>query len=64
VRLNQFTSIANSIDEEIGDIIGGPALAGHKGECIAANIFDIALIDDDDHVVSLIRYACPILCDH
>ena len=33
----------NSIDKEIGDIIGRPALTGHIGEYIAANIFDIAL---------------------
>ncbi len=33
----------NSVDAEIGAITDRPALAGHLGEWIAAQIFDIAL---------------------
>ncbi|HJQ02228.1 MAG TPA: hypothetical protein VJ851_11545 [Jatrophihabitans sp.] len=33
----------NAIDEQIGAIVGRPALAGHLGEWVAAQIFDIAL---------------------
>ena len=33
----------NAIDEQIGSIIGRPALTGHIGEWIAAQVFDIAL---------------------
>ena len=42
-HLAKLLSNRNSIDKEIGDIIGRPALTGHIGEYIAANVFDIAL---------------------
>ena len=42
-RLASLLSNRNSIDEEIGVIIGRPASTGHIGEYIAAEIFDIKL---------------------
>jgi hypothetical protein len=33
----------NAIDEQIGAIVGRPALAGHLGEWVASQVFDIAL---------------------
>ena len=44
-RLARLLNDRNSIDKEIGEIIGRPALTGHIGEYIAAEIFDIALSD-------------------
>jgi len=42
-RLARLLNDRNSIDKEIGEIIGRPALTGHIGEYIAAEIFNIAL---------------------
>ena len=42
-RLARLLNDRNSIDKEIREIIGRPALTGHIGECIAAEIFNIAL---------------------
>ncbi len=42
-KLALLLSKRNSIDEEIGAIIGRPALTGHIGEYIASQIFDIDL---------------------
>ena len=42
-KLSSLLSKRNSIDEEIGAIIGRPASTGHIGEYIAAEIFDIEL---------------------
>ena len=44
-RLARLLNDRNSIDKEIGEIIGRPALTGHIGEYIAAEIFNIALSD-------------------
>lgn len=42
-RVAELIAERNSVDAEIGAITGRPALAGHLGEWIAAQIFDIAL---------------------
>ncbi|MCL0055494.1 hypothetical protein M1N56_06455 [Dehalococcoidia bacterium] len=42
-QLADLLSSRNSIDVEIGAIIGRPAITGHIGEYIAAEIFDIGL---------------------
>ena len=42
-RLARLLNDRNSIDKKIGEIIGRPALTGHIGEYIAAEIFNIAL---------------------
>lgn len=42
-ELSKLLSNRNSIDEEIGVLIGRPALTGHIGEYIASKIFDIEL---------------------
>ena len=44
-KLALLLSKRNSIDEEIGAIIGRPGLTGHIGEFIASQIFDIELSD-------------------
>ena len=44
-KLALLLSKRNSIDEEIGTIIGRPGLTGHIGEFIASQIFDIELSD-------------------
>ena len=40
-RLARLLNDRNSIEREIGEIIGRPALTGHIGEYIAAEIFNI-----------------------
>ena len=42
-KLANLLSDRNSIEKEIGSIIGRPAITGHIGEYIAADIFDIEL---------------------
>ena len=42
-QLAALLSNRNSIDKEIGAIIGRPAITGHIGEYIAADIFNIKL---------------------
>ena len=44
-ELAKLLSKRNSIDEEIGAIIGRPALTGHIGEYIASQVFNIELSD-------------------
>ena len=44
-ELAKLLSKRNSIDEEIGAIIGRPALTGHVGEYIASQVFNIELSD-------------------
>lgn len=42
-RIAELLRQRNSIDSEIAHIIGRPMTAGHLGEWIAAQIFDIEL---------------------
>ena len=42
-RLARLVAQRNALDEDIAGVIGRPALAGHFGEFIAAEIFDIEL---------------------
>lgn len=42
-RVAELVAERNAVDAEIGAITGRPAVAGHVGEWIAAQIFDIAL---------------------
>jgi hypothetical protein len=42
-RLSDLFHARNAIDEQIADVIGRPALAGHVGEWIASQVFDIEL---------------------
>ena len=44
-KLALLLSKRNSIDKEIGAIIGRPALTGHIGEYIASQVFNIELSD-------------------
>lgn len=42
-RLAALVSARNAVEEQIAAIIGRPALVGHLGEYLAAEIFDIEL---------------------
>ena len=44
-RLAELIRNRNSIERNIASITGRPALTGHTGEYIAANIFDIQLVE-------------------
>lgn len=44
--LAQYLRERNEIDNRIASIIGRPALPGHIGEFIAANVFDISLMEN------------------
>lgn len=44
-RLAELIRAKNNIDGQISQLIGRPALIGHVGEYIAAQIFDIQLVE-------------------
>lgn len=48
-RLADLLRTKNSIDAEISQIVGRPALIGHVGEYIASVIFNIGLYDSATH---------------
>jgi len=61
-RLAALIRDRNSIERSIASITGRPALTGHTGEYIAANIFDIQLVESasekgiDGHFMKLIHW--------